>query len=46
MELPPALLAFMISYLLGSLSFGRIVARIMRPGEELKDVDMEWVGAD
>ena len=40
MDLPLGLLAFVISYLLGSLSFGRIVFRIMKPGETLTDVEM------
>jgi glycerol-3-phosphate acyltransferase PlsY len=46
MDFPLALLAFIISYLLGSLSFGRIVTRIMKPGEDLTDVEMPWVGTD
>jgi glycerol-3-phosphate acyltransferase PlsY len=46
MDIPLALLAFIISYLLGSLSFGRIVARIMRPGENLQDIEMPWAGSD
>jgi glycerol-3-phosphate acyltransferase PlsY len=46
MDLPVVLLAFGLSYLLGSLSFGRIVTRIMRPGEKLEDVEMPWEGAD
>jgi acyl phosphate:glycerol-3-phosphate acyltransferase len=40
MEPVMALYAFIVSYLLGSLSFGRIVTRIMRPGETLSDVEM------
>jgi glycerol-3-phosphate acyltransferase PlsY len=46
MDFPLVLLAFIISYLLGSLSFGRIVAHIMHPGEELREVEMDWAGAD
>ena len=40
MDLPLGLLAFVIGYLLGALSFGRIVFSIMKPGETLTDVEM------
>jgi acyl phosphate:glycerol-3-phosphate acyltransferase len=34
------------SYLIGSISFGRLVTRILRPGTDLQDVKMSVKGAD
>lgn len=40
MDLTTLLVAFIVSYLLGALSFGRIVARIVKPGIDLDEVEM------
>jgi acyl phosphate:glycerol-3-phosphate acyltransferase len=46
MEISIALLAFISSYLLGSISFGRIIMRMMKPGESLDDIEMPIAGVD
>ena len=46
MDYLPIILISLVSYLLGSLSFGRIVARILDPGLDLENIEMEIEGAE
>lgn len=46
MELIPLLLSILISYLLGSLSFARILMRILKPGENLEGVALQFPGLE
>lgn len=46
MDLTTLLVVFIVSYLLGALSFGRIVAKIAQPDVDLNDVEMRWANAD
>ena len=46
MDLTALLVAFIASYLIGALSFGRIVAKLARPDVDLNDVEMRWANAD
>ncbi len=40
------LISITISYLLGAVSFGRVVTGIFKPGESLEDVDLHFPGID
>ena len=46
MEIGIAVLVFVVSYLLGSLSFGRIVGKILDPEVDLEDVSVPLQGED
>lgn len=44
MDLLTAIIVLLVSYLIGSLSFGRIIMRILKPGEDLEDVAISVEG--
>lgn len=44
MDILTAIVILVISYLIGSLSFGRILMRILKPGEDLEDVAISVEG--